>query len=287
MEKLKYALFTGCAAKQSTPEQLMATIAIAKKLDIELVELTEASCCGASYLQDIDGFLSLMLNARNLAYAEKKGLKMVTICNTCHLNSANAKNRLDNNAELKNRVNEKLSEVGLQYNGTSEVMDFLHAILDDIGIEKIKQKVIKPLSQFNIAAFYGCHSLKPSKLYENRKNKDNPHNPTSLDELIVACGAKNIDYKEKTKCCGYHAQLQAPKTSNILTGNAIAGATDANADMMVTSCPHCFTRMDTQAKNASKAIGREVELPVLHLQQMLGLALGCTSDELGVSKKII
>jgi len=115
MKKLKYALFTGCTAKQSTPEQMMSTMAVADKLGIELVELTEASCCGASHLQDYDDFLSLVLNARNIAYAEKHGLTMVTICNTCQLNTAMTKHRLDNNADLKKRVNEKLAEVGLEY----------------------------------------------------------------------------------------------------------------------------------------------------------------------------
>ncbi|MCK9490520.1 MAG: CoB--CoM heterodisulfide reductase iron-sulfur subunit B family protein [Sulfurimonas sp.] len=283
MKKLKYALFTGCTAKQSTPEQMMSTLAVAKKLNIELIELTEASCCGASHLQDYDDFLSLVLNARNIAYAEKHDLTMVTICNTCQLNTAMTKHRLDNNADLKARVNEKLAEVGLEYKGTSNVIHFLYAIIDDIGLDKIKEMVVTPLSQFNIAPFYGCHNIRPSELQnESHKTKENPYNPTSLDDLIIACGGMNVDYDEKNKCCGFHVELQAPKTASILTGNAIAGAMDGNADMMVTPCPLCHLKLDTQTKHASEAIGREVELPVLHMQQMLGLALGCSSDELGL-----
>jgi succinate dehydrogenase / fumarate reductase, cytochrome b subunit len=149
MKKLKYALFTGCTAKQSTPEQMMSTLAVADKLGIELVELTEASCCGASHLQDYDDFLSLVLNARNIAYAEKHGLTMVTICNTCQLNTAMTKHRLDNNAELKARVNEKLGEVGLEYKGTSNIIHFLYAIIDDIGLDKIKV-IISALLNFKM-----------------------------------------------------------------------------------------------------------------------------------------
>ncbi|MDY0234009.1 MAG: CoB--CoM heterodisulfide reductase iron-sulfur subunit B family protein [Sulfurimonas sp.] len=283
MKKLKYALFTGCTAKQSTPEQMMSTLAVAKKLNIELIELTEASCCGASHLQDYDDFLSLVLNARNIAYAEKHELTMVTICNTCQLNTAMTKHRLDNNAELKAKVNEKLAEVGLEYKGTSNVIHFLYAIIDDIGLDKIKEMVVTPLSQFNIAPFYGCHNIRPSELQnESHKSKENPYNPTSLDDLIIACGGMSVDYTEKNKCCGFHVELQAPKTASILTGNAIAGAMDGNADMMVTPCPLCHLKLDTQTKHASEAIGREVELPILHMQQMLGLALGCPADELGL-----
>ncbi|PLY10243.1 MAG: heterodisulfide reductase subunit B [Sulfurimonas sp.] len=287
MKKLKYALFTGCTAKQSTPEQMMSTLAVAKKLDIELVELTEASCCGASHLQDYDDFLSLVLNARNIAYAEKHGLTMVTICNTCQLNTAMTKHRLDNNAELKAKVNEKLAEVGLEYKGTSNIIHFLYAIIDDFGLDKIKEMVVKPLSQFNIAPFYGCHNIRPSELHnESHKQKENPYNPTSLDDLIIACGGANVDYEEKNKCCGFHVELQAPHTAAVLTGNAIAGATDNNADMMVTPCPLCHLKLDTQTKHASEAIGREVSLPVLHMQQMVGLALGCSPAELGLKHHV-
>jgi succinate dehydrogenase / fumarate reductase cytochrome b subunit len=287
MKKLKYALFTGCTAKQSTPEQMMSTMAVARKLGIEMIELTEASCCGASHLQDYDDFLSLVLNARNIAYAEKHGLTMVTICNTCQLNTAMTKHRLDKNPELKAKVNEKLAEVGLEYKGTSNVIHFLYAIIDDFGLDKIKEMVVKPLSQFNIAPFYGCHNIRPSELHdESHKQKENPYRPTSLDDLIIACGGKNVEYEEKNKCCGFHVELQAPHTAAVLTGTAIAGATDNNADMMVTPCPLCHLKLDTQTKSASEAIGREVSLPVLHMQQMVGLALGCTPAELGLKHHV-
>ncbi|MBL0707876.1 MAG: CoB--CoM heterodisulfide reductase iron-sulfur subunit B family protein [Sulfurimonas sp.] len=287
MKKLKYALFTGCTAKQSTPEQMMSTLAVAKKLNIELIELTEASCCGASHLQDYDDFLSLVLNARNIAYAEKHELTMVTICNTCQLNTAMTKYRLDNDEELKAKVNEKLLEVGLEYKGTSMVTHFLYAIIDDVGLDKIKEMVVKPLSQFNIAPFYGCHNIRPSELQNTtHKTSQNPYNPTSLDDLIIACGGKNVDYEQKNKCCGFHAELQAPKTASILAGTAIAGATDGNADWMVTPCPLCHIKLDTQMAESSKAVGRDLKLPVLHMQQMIGLALGCKTSELGLNHHV-
>jgi succinate dehydrogenase / fumarate reductase cytochrome b subunit len=287
MKKMKYALFTGCTAKQSTPEQMISTMAVAQKLNIELVELTEASCCGASHLQDYDDFLSLVLNARNIAYAEKHELTMVTICNTCQLNTAMTKNRLDNNSELKDRVNEKLKEVDLEYKGTSKITHFLYAIIEDVGLDKIKEMVVAPLNQFNIAPFYGCHNIRPSELHnESKKTQESSYRPTSLDDLIIACGGKTVDYEEKNKCCGFHVELQAPKTASILTGNAIAGAMDANADWMVTPCPLCHLKLDTQTDHASKAIGREVKLPVLHMQQMIGLALGCSSKELGLQHHV-
>jgi succinate dehydrogenase / fumarate reductase cytochrome b subunit len=281
MEKLKYALYTGCTARESTPELLKSTLAVADKLGIELVLLDEASCCGASHLQDYDDFLSLVLNARNICYAEQRGLTMVTICNTCQINTAMTKHRLDTNPELKARVNEKLAEVGLEYKGTSEVKHFLYALIEDYGLDRIKEQVVTPLSQFNIAPFYGCHNIRPSELQHESNGGENPYNPSSLDDLIIACGGVNVDYEEKNKCCGFHAELQSPKTAAALTGKALMGATDQNADWMVTPCPLCHLKLDTQFKHASHAVGRELKLPVLHMPQMVGLALGCTPAELG------
>ncbi len=286
MSKLKYALFTGCTARQSTPEQMMSTMAIAEKMDIELVVLEEASCCGASHLQDYDDFLSLVLNARNICYAEQRGMTMVTICNTCQLNTMMTKRRLDKDPELKAKVNEKLAEVGLEYKGTSEIVHFLYAIIDDFGLEKLSKMVVKPLAEFNIAPFYGCHNIRPSEIHEDSNGHENAYAPRSLDDLILACGGKNVDYEEKNKCCGFHAELQAPHTAAVLTGNAIMGAMDNNADMMVTPCPLCHLKLDTQYEHASKAVGRDVKLPVLHMQQMIGLAFGIEGKDLGIQHHV-
>lgn len=286
MQMLRYALYTGCTARESTPELLKSTLAIAEKLGIELVLLDEASCCGASHLQDYDDFLSLVLNARNICYAEKLGLTMVTICNTCQLNTAMTKHRLDTNPELKAKVNVKLAEVGLEYKGTSEVTHFLYAIIQDYGLENLAKKVNVPLSQFNIAPFYGCHNIRPSELQNLSNGGENPYNPSSLDDLIIACGGNNVDYDAKNKCCGFHAELQSAHTAAVLTGNAISGAMDANADWMVTPCPLCHLKLDVQNHSASKAIGRDVKLPVLHMPQMVGLALGCTPTELGLQHHV-
>jgi succinate dehydrogenase / fumarate reductase cytochrome b subunit len=283
MSKLKYALFTGCTAKQSTPELLSSTLAVAEKLDIEIVILEEASCCGASHLQDFDEFLAHVLNARNICYAEKLGLTMITICNTCQLNSAMTKHALDHDPELKARVNEKLAEVGLEYKGTSEIKHFLYALMDDFGVENIKKKVTTPLSHFNIAPFYGCHNIRPSELQNESNGGENPYAPRSLDDLIVALEGNPVEYESKNKCCGFHVELQANHTSEVLAGNALLDAIDNNADIMVTPCPLCHLKMDTYQDDVGKVMGRDIELPVLHMPQMIALALGCDEKEIGLN----
>ncbi len=286
MNKLKYALYTGCTAKESTPELLKSTLAVAKALDIELIILEEASCCGASHLQDFDDFLSLTLNARNICYAEKLGFTMITICNTCQLNLSMTKERLDKNKELKDKVNQKLNEVGLEYKGNIDIKHFLYAIVDDIGVEEIRKRVKKPLANINIAPFYGCHNIRPSSLQNKNNGNENPYVPDSIERLIDALGGNSIDYAHKNKCCGFHVELQAPKTANILSGNAMTDAMDNNADAVVTPCPLCHLRLDVQQHNISKEIGRDVKMPILHLPQMIGLALGLAPEDLGLNHNI-
>lgn len=287
MTGLKYALFTGCTAKNSTPELMKSTEAVAKKLGIKLIELKEASCCGASHLQDFDEFLSLVLNARNICYAEKLGLDLVTICNTCNLNLLIADQKLKADADLRRRVNEKLAEVGLEYKGTSRVRHFLYVLIEDFGMEKLTSYVEKPLDDFNIAPFYGCHNIRPAATQNAANGKEDPYNPSSLERVIEAIGGKAVEYASKNKCCGFHADLQAPKTSTMLTANALVDAMDNNADMIVTPCPLCHLNMDIKQKASSKAIGRDIHLPILHLPQVIGLALGLSADELGLKHNIV
>ncbi|MBD3790265.1 MAG: CoB--CoM heterodisulfide reductase iron-sulfur subunit B family protein [Campylobacterales bacterium] len=282
MSQLHYALFTGCTAKQSTPELLSSTLAVAEKLGIKITILEEASCCGASHLQDFDEFLAHVLNARNICYAEKLGLTMITICNTCQINSAMTKHKLDNDPEYRARVNEKLAEVGLEYKGTSQIKHFLYALIEDYGLENIKDRVKTPLSRFNIAPFYGCHNIRPSELQHESNGGENPYNPTSLDSLIAALEGHPVNYASKNKCCGFHVELQANHTSEILAGNALLDALDNNADLMVTPCPLCHLKMDTYQDSIGKVMGRDIELPVLHMPQMVALALGCTEKEIGL-----
>ena len=286
MEKLKYALYTGCTARESTPELLKSTMAIANKLGIELVLLDEASCCGASHLQDFDEFLSLVLNARNICYAEKLGLDMVTICNTCQLNTSMTKYKLDNDEELRAKVNEKLAEVGLEYKGSSDVKHFLYALQDDYGYDKIADQVTNPLNDINVASFYGCHNIRPTKIQHANNGKENSYVPKSLDNLVKALGGNAVEYDSKNKCCGFHVELQNPKTANRLSGIAMTDAIDNNADVMVTPCPLCHLRMDVQQHNISKEIGRDVIIPVLHLPQMIGIALGIDKNDLGLQHNV-
>jgi len=214
---------------------------------------------------------------------------------------------------MKAKVNEALAEFGLEYKGTSRIRHFLYALIDDYGLDNIREKVEVPLSHLNIAPFYGCHNIRPSHLHHKHNqpqpeleasegggeisydseeflgkynHNENPYAPTSLDSLIEALEGKSVDYDSKNKCCGFHVDLQAPETSNALSGTALLDAIDNNADVMVTPCPLCQLNLDLKQDSAGKQLGREIELPVLHMPQMVALALGCTPAEVGLAKNV-
>ena len=282
---MKYALYTGCTAKESTPELLKSTLAVAKELGIEIEILNEASCCGASHLQDFDEFLSLVLNARNICLAEKRGLKLVTLCNTCQLMLENTKQKLDSDEELKAKINEKLKEVGYTYTGSSKVQHFLYALLEDIGLEEISKHVKKPLKS-KIAPFYGCHIIRPSKTHDGANLNENPYKPDAIENLIKVLMGEAVEYESKTKCCGFHVDLQNTPVSEKLTANALIDASEHGAEMMVTPCPLCHLNLDIKQKAAAKRVNKKFNMPVLHLPQLIGLAFGIDAKELGLNHHV-
>jgi len=160
------------------------------------------------------------------------------------------------------------------------------SLIDDYGLENISAKVEKPLSHFNIAPFYGCHNIRPSELHHESNGGENPYVPESLDNLIEALEGKSVNYESKNKCCGFHVDLQSPKTANRLTGTALLDAIDNNADMMVTPCPLCHLNMDVKQHAVAKEMGRDISLPILHLPQLIGLALGIDPKELGLQHNV-
>ncbi|MDR3162801.1 MAG: CoB--CoM heterodisulfide reductase iron-sulfur subunit B family protein [Helicobacteraceae bacterium] len=277
---MKYALFMGCTPYGAAPELAKSLRAVSDRLNIELAELKDASCCGAAHLQDYDDFLALMLNARNLCCAQNLGLEMVTICNTCQLILSNAADRLKNDKPLLDQVNGKLEQIGLRYDADTKVRHFLYVLRDDLGFANIP--VSNALEGWRIAPFYGCHNLRGAAV-----NGDNGFNPSSLDDLIAALGGARVDYERKNGCCGFHTEIQAPLTTYRLSGEILTGAGDCGADMIVTPCPLCQLSLDAKQDSAAKAARQPVKIPVLHLTQMIGLAMGIDQKELGLDHNIV
>ncbi len=280
---MRYAYYLSCINESMTKEVDKSIELWQKDLDMEFVQLHESVCCGGSNLDYVSPKHFALVNGRNIAFAEKLGLDLVTSCNTCLLTIRSAKKKLDASEALRKEVNGILKNEGLEYRGTSEVRHLLWVLTEDIGLDALKQKVKVPLTNYTIAPFYGCHILRPSTVL----GKDDPLEPSSLDKLIEALGGKVLPYEHKNKCCGFHTLLVAEEESLNVASEALGEAIDAKADFIVTPCPLCHTVLDGYQAKALKQANIKKSIPVFHLSEMIGLALGYTPRQLGIKRHIV
>lgn len=281
---MRYGFFPGCTLESAEEELMISTMKVAEALGIELIELKGWTCCGASHIQDVDDFVATSINARNIALAEQLGVeKLITVCNTCTLMLRTAKLKLDRNEKLKTRVNEGLQESGVQYKGTVEVTHLLWALLEDYGLENLKKKVKRPLTGLKVANFYGCHIIMPPKVmgFENHMN------PQSMEMVAEALGAQCVEFDQRLACCGFHAVFPAEKEVMNLTGKNCISSKAAGADCIVTPCPLCQMQLDAYQPDAQKSFAEDITMPILHLPQLIGLALGFSPEELAIQRHVV
>ncbi len=274
----KYAFFLGCIAPLRYPGIEKSTREVCKALGIELVDLKDASCCPApGVIRAFNKKTWLAAAARNLALAEKEGLEIVTVCNGCYGSLFDAAYELAENKELLAEVNKVLAEIGMEYKGTTKVHHFAEVLYNEVGVEKIKAAVTKPLD-YQVAAFYGCHFLKPSAI----KQLDDPENPHILDDLIEATGAKSMPRKMKVMCCGAGGGLKAAfgDVAKKFTEANLMSIQESGAKYIIDVCPFCHLQFD----GVQKDLGYNI--PVLHLSQLLGLAMGMSEADLALSAHI-
>lgn len=280
---LKFALYPGCAAKGATPELYQSTMAIIGRLGIDVVELAAASCCGAGVVTEANPDAALALNARTFAQAEQQGLDVMTICGTCQGVMGTANKRLKQEPGLLDRINALLVPDGLAYRGTVQVKHLLWIIVRDIGLHELRQHIRVPFKDFRVAPFYGCYILRPSW----DVGFEDPENPTSLEKVIQAVGGESVAYAGRTKCCGFPIILEKEAIAVTMAGANMKEAKDGGADFMVTPCPLCHMSLDIYQERAGKAVGTKLDMPILHLPQLIGLAMGIPAKELGLLRHLI
>lgn len=277
---MKFALFPGCVLRGVASEAFSATVKVTEALGIDLVEIPSWTCCGASHLQDVDDITPLVINARNLAIAEGMGLPIMTVCNTCTLQLRRAKESLDTDPELKAKVNAILAESGYEYKGTAEVTHLLWVLASNPQL--LEGKITRPLTGLKVAGYYGCHLLRPPTIM----NYEESLKPMSLEKVIGILGAQAVDFDFKLKCCGFHAFWTAEKDVLKVTGQAVDSAAKAGAEMVVTPCPLCQIQLDMYQPEGRESTKTNTELPILHLPQLIGLALGMSKDDLGIGRHV-
>ena len=280
---MKFAYYPGCSARSTCAELNEATHRVAAELGLGLVQLDAATCTGARELRAIDPVNFYTLNVRILALAEREGLPLMTICNTCTLNLLDAQAAFLDDPDLATTINARLANEGLHYGGRTRISHFLWVLYEDIGEARLRALVRRPLTGLTVAAFYGCHITRPPQHYKFVDSRNN----ISLERLAEILGCRPIDYSGRTECCGFHTAAHDERIAIKLTGQHIQSAKANGAKTMVTPCPLCHTVLDSFQHEIEKDMGKTLDVPILHLPQLVGLALGLSPDELAIDKHMI
>ncbi len=285
---MKVAYWPGCVSRGFTSELHGSMAAVAPMLNIVLVELDRANCCGAGVIAEHSQELADTLNARTFALAQQEITQgadlMMNICSTCQGAQSECQQRLDASAEYRAQVNETLSDEGLEYQDGIINKNFLWVLVEDIGLDKLKTLVRNPLTDLRVGPFYGCYIVRPTDRLDI--NREQPRDEY-LGQVIEALGGTVIDYAGSHKCCGFPIITMNKEASLEQAGRHLADAVDAEADCLVTPCPLCHLNLDLQQPMAAKQVKRELNMPVLHLPQLVGLALGLSPEDLGLQHHIV
>jgi succinate dehydrogenase / fumarate reductase, cytochrome b subunit len=285
---MKLAYWPGCVSRGFTPELHGSVAKVAPLLDLELVELDRANCCGAGVIAEHNQELVDTLNARTFAMAQKVdgAAGMMNICSTCQGAQSECQERLDASSDYRKHINTHLRDEQLRYEQDDSWWNknFLWLLVEEIGLDAVRERVVRPLEGMRIAPFYGCYIVRPTK---RLGYADHPERDQYLEQLIAALGAEPVEYAGARKCCGFPVVTMNRVTSLRQAGRHLADAIDAGADCLVTPCPLCHLNLDMQQPAAAKFVERDLDVPVLHLPQLVGLALGLEPKELGMGKHVV
>ncbi len=279
----KYALYPGCSLEAGSIEYEMSTHAVAHALGIELVEVPDWNCCGASSAHMTDHLLSLALPARVLANAETiPGVTgMVAPCAACHNRFAAVEYELGKNEELRTKINSMLE---VPYTGKVKLRYYLDIFSNPETLAEIKKRVKQPLTGLKVACYYGCLFVKPPKA---TNFIDDPENPMAMDNLMSAIGAEPLPWPYKTECCGASLGATKEDACTKLCNDILRVAKDSGADCIVAACPLCQTNLDMRQATVEKKYGLQYRLPIPFFTQLIGLALGVDSKALGFKKLFV
>ncbi len=275
---MKYAYYPGCSLRTINNSYEKSCRAIFNFLNIELVELEDWNCCGATIYMSIKEITALAVAARNLALAEKLGYDLVTPCSSCYTILNKVNRYIKNNEEVFEKVNTCLKEANLSYKGTVRVRHPLDILVNNVGIEIIKLNIKIPLKGLKIANYYGCQIVRPEKGFDDREN------PMSMENLFESVGAEEIYFPYKLRCCGGMLMTTFQSSSLKLTKEILECAQENGADCIATTCPLCQMNLEGYQNKINKIYSTEFKIPILFFTQIIGIALGINIHELGIEK---
>lgn len=276
--EMTYALFLGCTIPARARNYEQSVRAVAGRFGITLVDIPDFACCGFP-IASADHRVAEALAARNLSIAEEKGLPICSLCSSCTSSLTEVSRHLQGSPRELQEVNERLARINRQYRGPVEVRHFVRILWEEVGLDRIREAVTRPLTGLRLAAHYGCHFIKPSEVYQGF---DLVEDPRTLDELIRVTGATAVDYTRKKQCCGGSVLVADERTAMEIGRDKLVELKSLQADALVVVCPFCGVMFDSQQKKMEKTFEETYEIPVLYMTQVLGLAMGMGDKELGL-----
>jgi len=277
-----YTYFPGCSASHGGAKAYDQSVqAVAKALDVELIELDDWNCCGSTPYTSVDELASLCSSARNLALAEKRGFDIVTPCSACYVILNRTNSSLKQYPDLKAKVDEALAAGDLEYRGTTEARHLLDILVNDIGYDEIASKVQRSLAGLKVAPYYGCQIVRPGPGF------DHPEFPQTLDHLVESLGAEAVPFPLKARCCGGSLIISEENLALELIYKLLDNAISNGAQCIVTVCPLCQTNLDVYQSRVNKKFKTNFNIPILFFTQLMGVAFGIDGKTLGLEKCII
>jgi heterodisulfide reductase subunit B len=277
---MKFGYYPGCSLNGTAKEFDLSLKEVLTTLNVQLEEINDWSCCGASSAHIMSHLLSVALPARNLLNANKQGLEdVVAPCAACYNRLVTSKHEMKLDEHIRIKTEELLEE---KFVGSPEVCNLIQ-LFQRIGIEKIKEQRKFELSGLTVASYYGCLLVRPNDLL----GFDNQEEPKSMEEIVSATGAKNTEWNFKTECCGAAHSIAHTEIVEKLSKKILDDAMAHNADIIVTACPMCHSNLDMRQKNIIKHNKDQKKIPILYLSQLIGLSLGIDTKKLGLNLHFI
>jgi len=274
--KKKFVYYPGCSSQGSSKHLDQSLRSVVPALGLEMEEIDDWNCCGASVGNIGGGPLpTTALSGRNLAKAEQQqATDVITGCAACYLNTHGANEKIKADIVLRGKVNESLSAADMSYEANLQVRHACEVIINEVGIEKIKERVTNPLEGLKVAGYVGCQTVRPFANTESGGNYDTFDDPEFLDQFTEACGAEAVDYDVKTSCCGGSVSVISPEKTLHLIKEILQAAQDAGADVISTPCPLCQTNVEMYQPAINKKFGTDFNIPVVFYSQLMAKAFG-------------
>jgi heterodisulfide reductase subunit B len=276
-----FALFPGCSLEKIGQSYYQSALETAKRLGIDLRELDDWNCCGATAYFHVDELLAYTLSARNLALAEKEALDVVAPCAACYKNLFFTRAYLKEDPDLAEHINFALQEDDLSFSGKSAVRHLLEVYTQDVTREDIESAVQRPLKGLRVVPYYGCQIVRP------RKADEDVEQPHFFEELLSAVGATPVDYPYKTRCCGGSLMITSRPAALSLTRDLLQLAQAREAAVIATACPLCQVNLECYQTQVNQEFGTNFAVPVMYFTQILGLAFGIPGKQLGIGSELV